>query len=144
MGDIYMTAETGRKLMKFAILVLLLFLLLTGVVFLQSIIGRSNLAEASRQARSELVDSQRHGCERGKLDRRANARGWRTAQKARMKTLAQDLDISYKEVTILLGQLPRADDPPDLVSARRYDEIAAELEERSRINCAQAFPKERR
>ena len=138
-----MTSETGRKLMKFAILVLLLFLLLTGVVFLQSIIGRNHLAEASKQARSELVDSQRNGCERGKLDRGANAEGWRTAQTARMNTLAKDLDISYKEVEILLQAVPQADDPPDLVAARRYDKIAAGLEKRSRINCAEAFPKER-
>lgn len=65
--------------------------------------------------RVELVHSQRMGCERGKLDRRANAEGWRIAQAAR-----------------------RAQGQP--VVAARYAAIARQLEGRSRIDCAATYP----
>lgn len=141
MGDMYMTADTGKKLTRLIISGLVLILALTAVVFAQSYFGRKNLEKAERQARFELVASQRAGCQRSKLDRRANALGWRTAQNARMQTLAQDLDIPLKEVKALIPQQPAADDPSDLTALRRYDKIAQELEERSEINCAKAFPK---
>lgn len=89
--------------------------------------------------RVEVVDNQRAACERGKLDRGANAKGWRTAQVARMKTLAKELHISFAEVSQLL-QDPTAGDSPDLTAARKYNAIASSLETRSRIDCKIAFP----
>lgn len=141
MGDTYVTKETGRKLTRLIIGGLVMILALTAVVFAQSYFGRKNLEKAEKQARFELVASQRAGCKRSKLDRRANALGWRTAQKARMESLAQDLDIPLKEVKVLIPQKAKAGDPPNLTAVRRYDKIAQGLEERSEINCAKAFPK---
>lgn len=73
------------------------------------------------QGRADLVKTQRLGCERGKLDRRANAAGWRFAERSRQV----------------------ADQRQDLEAAGRYAEIAAELEERGRVNCAVAYPSPR-
>jgi hypothetical protein len=69
----------------------------------------------SYQGRVELRDSQVRGCHRSQLDRSANARGWRIAEHAR-----------------------RADG--QTMVAAEYARIAAGLEQRSRINCARAFP----
>lgn len=63
----------------------------------------------------EHVMAQRQGCERAKADRTANATGWRIAEQARRDD----------------GQVDVAD---------RYARIAAGLEARSRIDCAEAFP----
>ena len=65
--------------------------------------------------RKDLVASQRRGCERGKLDRRAGALGWRTAQ-ARATSQHQ----------------------PEYATV--YDNIAAGLEQRSRIDCKKVYP----
>ena len=69
----------------------------------------------SYQGRSELVHSQRLGCERGKQDREANAKGWRNAEKARRAS-------------------------GDTAVAEEYAAIAAGLEFRSQIDCAKAYP----
>jgi len=66
--------------------------------------------------RSELVTAQRAACERSKLDREANAEGWRIAQVARKDT-------------------------GDFIVSARYAHIAFGLESRSRIVCADKFPK---
>lgn len=141
MGDIYMTTETGQRLTRLIIGGLVMILALTAVVFAQSYFGRKNLEKAEKQARLELVMSQRAGCQRSKKDRRANALGWRTAQAARMSAMAENVDIPLKEVENLLKQPRKPNEPFDLVAARRYDKIAHELEKRSEINCAKAFPK---
>lgn len=65
--------------------------------------------------RQKLVEVQRAGCERARLDRRDNATGWRIAEAARLA----DQQFSV---------------------AKRYGAIAAELEARSRIDCGQEFP----
>jgi hypothetical protein len=62
-----------------------------------------------------IVEFQRRGCERGKLDRIANAQGWRIAEDARRGD----------------GQIAIAD---------RYARIAAGLERRSRVDCRKAYP----
>lgn len=142
MGDLYMSHEMGEKLVKLIIGGLLLILAVIALVFAQSYLGRHNLEEAEEKARVALVDSQRGGCERAKLDRRANAMGWRTAQSARMNSVSESLDISIFEVRKLLAEEPKPDDPFDLVAARKYDFIATELEARSMIDCSVAFPKE--
>jgi len=65
--------------------------------------------------RSELRNSQVAGCERGKLDREANAAGWRIAQAARLAD----------------GQF---------AVAKKYGQIAAGLEQRARIDCEKRYP----
>lgn len=68
------------------------------------------------QGRIGLWESQVRGCERAKLDRAANARGWRTAQ-ARSASQGQH---GFSAI---------------------YEDIADSLGQRSRISCAEAFPK---
>lgn len=92
------------------------------------------------QARIDLVASQRAGCERGKLDRAANAEGWRTAQVARAASAAENKSISIEAVNKLIRQPVSPGDGFDLIAARRYHKITTELTKRSRINCAEAFP----
>lgn len=82
---------------------------------------------ASFQGRSETVKSQRIGCGRSKLDRLANAAGWRAAETAREAT-GHDPAASARERATAAQ------------AAARYAEIASGLERRGRINCAQAFP----
>lgn len=110
-------------------------LLFIGVVIAVVLAGASNWLGQDR-----LAQSQREGCERGKLDRKENARGWRTAQAAREATLAKDLRIAPIQVDALVLLEPAPDDPPDLIAARNYNEIAAGLEARSRIDCVARFP----
>lgn len=82
-------------------------LVVVGYVFWQSYAGRS-----------DLVDSQRAGCARGKLDRIVNARGWRIAEDARRG------EGNFK-------------------IANSYQKIAESLEERAHIDCEEVFPKAR-
>lgn len=70
---------------------------------------------AAHEARTALTQAQRRGCERAKLDRESNAKGWRIAEAAR-----------------------RSDGQFDV--AQKYSKIAEGLEERSKINCRKAFP----
>lgn len=81
----------------------------------------------SSQGRSELVKSQRIGCQRGLADRQANARGWRSAQAAREAT-ANDSTVSPNE----RSSARRA--------AKQYAELAGGLEARARIDCSQVYP----
>lgn len=74
---------------------------------------------AASSSREALRQAQLRGCERGKLDRAANSLGWRTAEAARRAS-----GTVY-----------------DIEAARVYAEIATAQEQRSRINCATAFPK---
>jgi hypothetical protein len=119
----------GSKIMHLLIFGMVCFLLLMAYVIWQSYEGRV-----------DLVNAQRAACARGKLDRRDNAKGWRTAEKARLATLAEAQNVSYNTVKDLVVLDPKPDDPPDLVAARRYDHISASLESRSRITCTEAFP----
>jgi hypothetical protein len=97
-------AEARRWITRLAILNVLVYVLLFGLVLWSSYSARSN-----------LVDSQRQGCERGKLDRAASARGWRIAQDARIA------DGNFGV-------------------AKAYAAIASELERRSRIDCSAVYP----
>lgn len=92
------------------------------------------------QGRKDLVESQRAGCARGKLDRAANARGWRAAETARLSSLSRELDITYAAAEAMLVVKPHAVDHSDLVAARLYNDIAFGLEKRSRIDCLKEFP----
>lgn len=72
----------------------------------------------SFEGRRDLVGSQRSGCERGKLDRLANAEGWRAAETARRASGTVN----------------------DLRAARKYQRIAEGLEDRARVKCDDVFP----
>lgn len=72
----------------------------------------------SYSSRSDLHAAQVAACERGKLDRKANAEGWRAAELVRRQSGT----------------------PNDIVAADDYDRIADGLEERGRIDCHDAFP----
>lgn len=67
-------------------------------------------------ARKSIVNGQRFGCERNKLDREANASGWRIAQEARWKS--GDISISIE-----------------------YGKLARGLEHRAQIDCNKTYPK---
>lgn len=121
---------TARSLVRLIIGAFLVNLMVLGYVFYQSY-----------QGREDLVQNNRAACERGKLDRFANAVGWRTAETARLNTLADTLHISYAEAKALEEHELTPDDPPDLVAARKYNSIAFGLEKRSKIDCTKAFPK---
>jgi hypothetical protein len=70
---------------------------------------------SSYQTRVAIVNTQRSGCERGKLDRSANARAWREAEKARTRD-------------------------GDLDTAAIYKSVAEGLEKRSKLKCSTTFP----
>lgn len=67
------------------------------------------------ERRVDTVTAQRGGCERAKLDRAANASGWRIAEDARRAA----------------GQIEVAD---------KYGALASDLEARSQVDCSVAFP----
>lgn len=124
-----MSEDTAYKVVK---------LILLSLIILLFVLGYS--VYSAYEGRKALVDSQRAGCERGKLDRSANAEGWRAAQVARTNTLAKDMGTSVAAVEALFPQPPKIDDPPDLVAARKYNRISSGLESRSKIDCKTAFP----
>lgn len=84
--------------------------------------------ERAGASRSAIVDSQRAGCERGKLDRSANADGW---------TAHQRYIEAVLEASSVKGDVKEA--------ARRaigtYMRISGDLRRRARIECAAQFPK---
>lgn len=77
--------------------------------------------------REALRSSQLAACERGKLDRSANALGWRSAQQARLAT-ARDPSVGKDERSSAWD------------AAQIYDHIADGLEARAQVDCEQAFP----
>lgn len=100
-----MPHDIGRSLAKLILIGMTVQLLVIGYVFYQSYSGRV-----------DVVESQRKGCKRGKLDRGDNAAGWRIAENAR-----------------------RADGQIEV--ANKYKKIASGLEKRSRIHCDDVYPK---
>jgi Tfp pilus assembly protein PilX len=102
--DVELTYRQRRAMLRFVVLMLLAIVLLFGMVILTSYQSRSDQAKASRA-----------GCERSKLDRRANARAWREAQKARTRD-------------------------GDLGTAAIYKGVADGLVVRSKIVCKDLFP----
>lgn len=91
-------------LVRVILLGMMVQLLVIGYVFYQSYKGRQ-----------DVVIAQRSGCERAKLDRRANSGGWRIAENARRHS-------------------------GNIVVADKYESIAEGQEKRSLINCTKAFP----
>lgn len=100
-----MTDSTAQKLAILILATLALQLFMIGYVFY-----------ANYQGRVDTVKNQRAGCQRNKLDRRANAAGWRIAEAAR-----------------------RAEGQHAV--ANKYAKIARGQEFRSAIPCSRAFPK---
>jgi hypothetical protein len=101
----YVSAQTGKRMIETVILCFAVMMIVVVYVGCQGY-----------ESRDDFVTSQRAGCERGKLDRMANAKAWRIAVAAR-----------------------KADG--DFTVANQYAEVAAGLEERGRIDCNKAFPK---
>lgn len=99
-----MTEDTALKLIKLILAAMVVQIFVIGFVLYQSYAGRV-----------QLVKTQRAGCARGKLDRVANASGWRFAEKARR-------------------------DAGEITVANHYANLASGLEKRSRIDCQTAFP----
>lgn len=102
-----LTRRQGGLLAKIVVIGLFVNLGVIGYVF------GSNYA-----ARKNTVAGQRVGCERNKLDRKANATGWRIAQEARKKS--GDISIAIK-----------------------YGNLARDLERRARLDCNKTYPKAR-
>lgn len=125
-----LTRRQGGLLAKMIIIGLIVNLGVIGYVFYQSYVGREAVVKASRR-----------GCDRSKLDREANAVGWRTAEVARIHGAARQLHIALDDAEALIPQKPWPGEPTDLSTARKYDQIAKGLEARSRISCSKAFPK---
>lgn len=125
-----MDDRNSRRLVQLILIGFLLQLMVICYIFYQSY-----------QGRVDIVHSQRAGCERGKLDRNANARSWRKAERARLNTVAEDLHISYAKAEKLITTKPSVSDSFDLQAAREYDKTATGQEQRSRISCTKAFPK---
>lgn len=99
-----LTSRSGQLMMKTFIWGTMIQVLLVVYVFYQSYEGRET-----------VVHAQRAGCERSKNDRKANAAGWRIAEKARR-------------------------DGGQILVANHYRDIASQLEKRSRIPCNKAVP----
>jgi len=125
-----LTRRQGSLLVKMILIGLAVNLAVVSYVFYQSYVGRETVVEASRAA-----------CVRSKLDRRAEAYGWRTAEQARLATLAKSMGVPLAQANKLIVLKPHHGDPPDLVAARKYAGIAVGLEERNRLTCIKAFPK---
>lgn len=125
-----LTRRQGSGIIQMLLIGFAVQLGILGYVFYQSYVGRE-----------DVVKSQRKGCERGKLDREANAEGWRAAERVRLATFANQEHLVVEEAQVWLDEPSRPDDPPDLIAARRYNRIATGLEVRSKIDCAKAYPK---
>lgn len=92
---------------------LLAYLMITLLVLQLALVGYTFYV--AYKGRDRLVTAQRLACERGKKDRRANATGWRIAERARRNA------GEYR-------------------TAVRYQYIAESLEERAAIDCDKKFP----
>lgn len=101
----YISAETARKLAKLILICFGVMLVLWGYVLWQVYEGRVR-----------LVNHVIAGCERDKLDRADNAKGWRTQQN-------QALSNSQPWF------------------ASTYSDVASSLEERAHVDCHKVFPK---
>lgn len=110
------TTTTATKIVRLILLVLVLLLVLIGYVFFQAYDNRV-----------EVVDNQRRGCERGKLDRRDNARfQMAQAQYVHKVVLAQSVKNDVKKAA--------------RTAVKTFDKTSANLSKRSKIDCTKAFP----
>lgn len=108
--------RTAKALVKLLIVGMVAQLLVVGYVFYQGYHGRV-----------ALVISQRAGCERGKLDRIDNAAFQRAHRKYIDRVvLAQSVKEDVKEAA--------------REAVATYNQTAADLTKRSKINCMRVFP----
>lgn len=114
-----MSKETGRGLVKLVLIVMVIQLFVMAYVFY-----------TGYQGRVILVENQRAGCARGKLDRIDNA-AFQRAHKLYIDrvVLAQSVKEDVKAAA------------RDAVET--YNQTAKRLTIRSQINCSKAFPKAR-
>jgi len=117
--DTPMTKKHGENIVKLLIGGMICMLLVVGYVFIQGYQGRQT-----------LVESQRSGCERGKLDRIDNA-AFQKAHKTYIDkvVLAQSVKEDVKQAA--------------REAVETYNKTAASLASRSKINCHKAFPEAR-
>jgi hypothetical protein len=115
-AELQRAQQVNEILAKLAIALIVLVVIALGMAWWSSYSGRQN-----------VVDDQRRDCARSKLDRRANAAGWRTAEAARRAT-AENPEIESAERRAAA------------IAASRYKEVADALDARSRIDCREAFP----
>lgn len=123
----YLTPAIGAKIVKLVIAGMLAFLLLLGYVFIQSYVGRHNLAKAEHTARQELVDTQRAGCNRAKRDRAAAI-------------------VTYQSILMAFQETDKQI-PGPITELRLDAEIGIktsidDLKKRSEIDCVKEFPKQ--
>jgi hypothetical protein len=113
----YMAKETGRSLAKLIIIGMCVQLLVIGYVFYQSY-----------QGRVDVVNSQRAGCERGKLDRTDNADFQRAhAEYIRKVVLAASVKQDVKDAAY--------------TALDTFSRTSASLTKRAKINCEDVYPK---
>lgn len=113
----YLTKETGEKLTRLVIGCMVCMALVVAYVWYAGYQGRDN-----------LVQSQRAGCERGKLDRIDNA----AFQRAHKKYIDR----------VVLAQSVKEDVKRAAREAvKTYNKTAASLSKRSKIDCSKAIPK---
>jgi hypothetical protein len=111
-----MSEKTAYNLARLILLGMFVQLLVIGYVFFQAY-----------DQRVTLVDSQRHGCERGKLDRKDNA-DFQTAQTNYILVLTDTTSVG-KDVKDAAN-----------VANKTYLRTSKSLTERSKIDCKEAFP----
>lgn len=114
-----MTRELGYKVTTLVLVCMVCFLLLVCYVFY-----------ASYQGRKDIVTSQRAGCERGKLDRRANA-DFQRAHKV------------YIDKVVLAQSVKEDVKAAARIAVETYNRTARDLTIRAGIDCNKAFPKAR-
>lgn len=101
-------------------------MIIIGLVVQLSVIGY--VAYSSYKGRTDLVASQRRGCERGKRDRKDNA----DFQKAHKTYI--DKVVLAKSVRSDIKKAARE-------AVKTYNRTAADLSKRAKVDCAVAFPK---
>jgi hypothetical protein len=111
--------STANRLVLLILVGMAVQLLVVGYVFFQAYFSRVT-----------VVNNQRSGCERGKLDRRDSA-DFQTAQKVYIDkvVLAQSVKPDVKKAA--------------RTAVKTFTRTSASLDKRSRIDCTKAFPSAR-
>lgn len=109
-------AAANRRATWFIVFLAFLLTILFAYSIIQSYEGRVN-----------LVDNQRAGCIRGKLDRSANAQAFRAQS-------------TYLQLVLQAQSVRRDVKSAALVNQNTQDATATELEQRARINCSEEYP----
>src|SRR4051812_48597046 len=112
-----MSKESGYALGRLIIIGMVVQLVVISYVFYQSY-----------QGRADVVDNQRAGCERGKLDRQDNADFQRAhAEYIRKVVLAESVKQDVKDAAY--------------TALNTFARTSASLTKRAKINCEDVYPK---